>query len=432
MQGLLENKKLLLMIAGGIVVIFIVLLIVIIGILRGAGPVTLTYWGLWEPESVYSGVIADYKRIHPNVTVKYIKQSPINYRDRVVAAVNKENGPDIFKIHNSWLPTMKNSLSGVPPSVYSAANFKSTFYPVAVSDFTVSGIPYAVPLEIDTLALYINEDILRSGNAPIPTVWDGTGSFKEVAKRLTVRDVNGRITTSGAALGTAGNTDHWQDIVSLMMIQSGVNINQESNSQQAAQALSFYTSFAKGSERTWDETMDGSTLAFASGKVAMYIGPSWRYFDFKAMNPNLNFKVAPIPQLQSQSQTLNYATYWAEAVSAKSKNQKAAWEFVKYLSSKEVMTKLYTAQSKIRTFGQPYSRVDMAGLLTSDPNVGPFISGASTAKSSYLASFTGDGETGINSKVSKYYLDAINSVLKGTDIKIALETVSKGMSQLIK
>lgn len=432
MQGLLENKKLLLMIAGGIVVIFIVLLIVIIGILRGAGPVTLTYWGLWEPESVYSGVIADYKRIHPNVTVKYIKQSPINYRDRVVAAVNKENGPDIFKIHNSWLPTMKNSLSGVPPSVYSAANFKSTFYPVAVSDFTVSGIPYAVPLEIDTLALYINEDILRSGNAPIPTVWDGTGSFKEVAKRLTVRDVNGRITTSGAALGTAGNTDHWQDIVSLMMIQSGVNINQESNSQQAAQALSFYTSFAKGSERTWDETMDGSTLAFASGKVAMYIGPSWRYFDFKAMNPNLNFKVAPIPQLQSQSQTLNYATYWAEAVSAKSKNQKAAWEFVKYLSSKEVMTKLYTAQSKIRTFGQPYSRVDMAGLLTSDPNVGPFISGASTAKSSYLASFTGDGETGINSKVSKYYLDAINSVLKGTDIKTALETVSKGMSQLIK
>ena len=144
MHDLLENKKLLLMIAGGIVVIFIVLLIVIISILRGAGPVTLTYWGLWEPESVYSGVIADYKRIHPNVTIKYAKQSPINYRDRVVAAVSKENGPDIFKIHNSWLPTMKNSLSPVPSSVYSAVSFKSTFYPVAVSDLTVSGVPYAI------------------------------------------------------------------------------------------------------------------------------------------------------------------------------------------------------------------------------------------------------------------------------------------------
>ena len=95
------------------------------------------------------------------------------------------------------------------------------------------------------------------------------------------------------------------------------------------------------------------------------------------------------------------------------------------------MTKLYTAQSKIRTFGQPYSRVDMAGLLTSDPNVSPFISGAPTAKSSFLASLTGDGETGINSKISKYYLDAINSVLKGTDIKTTLETVSKGMSQVL-
>lgn len=427
MQGLLENKKLLLLAGGGILLVFIIALVIVISLWRSVGPVTLTYWGLWEPESVYTAVIADYKRTHPNVTIKYVKQSPINYRDRLTAAIAKDGEPDIFKIHNSWLPMIKSSLSPIPSTIYSAANFRSTFYPVAVTDLTVSGQPYAIPLEIDTLGLYINNDIFQKGNASAPTTWDGANGFYEVAKKLTVRDANGRITTSGAAMGTASNVDHWQDIVGLMMVQSGVNIARESNSSQAADALAYYTSFTRGG--IWDETLDGSTLAFSSGKVAMYIGPSWRYFDFKTMNPNLNFKVVPVPQLQAQK--VDYATYWADAVSAKSKNQQAAWEFVKYLSSKDVLSKLYTAQTKIRVFGEPYSRTDMASLLTSDPNVGSFISAAPTARSSYLASFTGDGETGINSKIGKYYTDAINAVNRGGDIRGVLDTVSKGITQVL-
>jgi multiple sugar transport system substrate-binding protein len=214
-----------------------------------------------------------------------------------------------------------------------------------------------------------------------------------------------------------------------MLLQAGVDPENELTSAPAAEALGFFTAFA-ASQAVWDETLDNSTLAFARGIVGMYFGPSWRYFDIKALNPGLNFRVVAAPQLAG-GETVNYAHFWAEAVSKKSKNPAAAWELLQYLASKEVLTKLYAAQSKLRGFGEPYPRLDMASLLTNDPVVGTVMAAAPTAKGWYLASFTQDGDTGINSRINKYFLDAVNGTLRGGDPAGALSTAAKGVSQVL-
>ena len=419
------DKKILILIGGGVLLALLIVGIVLTAVFKQSGPVTISMWGLWEPESVYQVVADDYKRLHPNVTVKYIKQSPINYRERMLAATSKDGGPDLIVYHNTWLPMVINNLLPIPSEVISVSDFKSQFYPV-VNSLISGGKIYGLPQSYDGLGLYVNQDIFNSGGVSLPTTWE---EFRSAAAKLTVRDTGGRIKTAGAAMGAASNVDHWQDILSLMMFQAGVDLSSGLNTQAAAETLSYYTTF-QTVDKVWDETLDNSTLAFAKGKVAMYFAPSWRFHDVKNLNPNLNFKVISVPQLTG-GKTVNFASFWAAGVSKKSGNAKIAADFLKFITSEEELTKLYSAQSKLRSFGEIYPRTKMATLLSSDPLVGAFVLAAPTAKSWYLASYTSDGETGINSRIGKYFEDAVNSVVRGTDPKSALDTAAKGVAQVL-
>jgi len=384
--------------------------------------VNLTYWGLWEPENVFSGIIADYQRSHPNVKINYIFQSPREYRERLASALASGKGPDIFRFHSTWVPMFKNDLSPIPSEIMDAAFFEAIFYPVTRQDLRVGNYYVGIPLEIDTLALFINEDIFESAGKVPPTTWD---EFRKVAVELTTRDSEGEIQIAGAALGITENIDHWSDILGLMMLQNGADLTKPIGSL-AEDALAFYTLFSKV-DRVWDETLPRSTMAFAGGKLAMYFGFSWEVFEIKKANPNLRFRILPVPQLEGTN--ITWASYWVEGVSKKSTYQKEAWEFLKYLSEKESLQKLFQAQSQIRLFGEPYSRVDMADLLSSDDLVGPFIKQAPAARSWYLCSRTFDN--GINDKMIKYFEDAVNAVNEGKTPKEALEQTVSGVGQVL-
>lgn len=418
-------KKILVFIAIGLVFLGVVFSLfgkVLPKLTKKGGQVSLTYWGLWEPESVMSEIISEYQKSHPKVKISYIQQSPKDYRERLQATILRDEGPDIFRFHNTWVPMLKDVLSPVPASIMDAATFERLFYPVVRKDLRVGNNYFGIPLEIDSLALFYNEDIFGIAGKSPPTTWD---EFRKVALELTVRDATGKILTAGAALGITNNIDHWSDILGLMLLQNGADPANPTNSL-AEDVLTFYTLFSR-SDRVWDETLPSSTYYFASGRLAMYFGPSWRVFEIKALNPNLKFRVIPVPQLPGVD--ITWATYWVEGINKKSKYLNEAWEFLKFLSSSETMQKLYQNQSKLRLFGEPYSRTDMADFLKREPYIGIFIEQAPKAKSWYLASRTFDN--GINEKIIKYYEDAINAANRGTDPKSALATVANGVKQVL-
>lgn len=421
-------KKILLILAvvllfGGIAALFLgTILPRLRGISSGA---VLTYWGVWEPAEVMEGIISEYQKSHPKVKVNYVQnlgESAKNYRERLQAAITRGEGPDIFRYHNTWLPMFKDSLALVPSSVMDTTAFESLFYPVAKSDLKNGSGYVGIPLEIDNLALFYNEDIFAAAGKMPPTTWE---DFRKLARELTVRDSSGKIQTAGAALGITSNVDHWSEILGLMMLQNGASLSNP-NDNRAQDALSYFTVFSR-SDRVWEKGLPPSTYYFASGRLAMYFGPSWRIFDIKALNQNLKFKVISVPQLSGTNMT--WASYWVEGVSSKSKYLKEAWEFMKYLSQKETMEKLYQSQSHLRLFGEPYSRTDMAELLKSEPFVGTFIQQAPQAKSWYLCSRTFDN--GINDLIIKYYEDAVNSVNGGGNVGAALATVAQGVAQVL-
>lgn len=397
--------------------------------------ITLTYWGLWEDEIIFKQIIDDYQRLHSNITISYSKQDQKQYRERLQATIDRGEGPDLFRFHNTWLPMIIRQLAPVPKTVYTDDDFTKKFYPVVTSDLKASGNYFGIPLSIDGLLLFYNEDILKSANIAVPTTWV---DVQNAVSKLTVKE-NERIVTSAIALGTAENVEHFSDILGLMMLQNGTQpvtslfSCADSGTNCAVEALTFYHKFAESPNNSWDNTLENSILAFAGGKVAMIFAPSWQVFTIKQLAPNLNFKTAPVPQLPCDRQpcpSVNLASYWVEGVSVKSKNQEAAFDFLKYLSSPETLQKNYTEQSKVRAFGEAYSLVELGKLLTENPYLSAIISQAPTMKSFYGVSRTFDGETGLDTSLLTYLKDAVNSLSQGTSPESALKTADNGFKQV--
>ncbi len=392
---------------------------------KSSSQVTLTYWGLWQDSSVMQGIIGDFERENPNIKIDYSRQDVKQYREKLATRLQNNTGPDIFAIHNTWLPMFSSSLLPMSSDVITQEVFSKNFYPVVQKDLARNGAIYAIPLGIDTLSMYVNTQLFQAAGVSVPTNWQ---DFISVSRQLTVKDETGKIQTSGAALGTFDNIAHAPDIISLLLVQNGAKLDDLSSTlKQASDALSFYTSFAAGEASVWDATLEPSMISFAKGSLAMYFGYSWDFFSIKAANPNLQFDIVPVPALVGQKQTI--ASYWAYGVSAKSSHQKEAFIFMKYLAQKETEQKLYAQESKTRLFGQPYANVDLAQSLKDSPVVFPFIAQAPDAVSSFFASDTYDNA--LNSQMNTYLGNAIRSILNDTSPATAAETLSQGVSQVL-
>ena len=390
------------------------------------GPTSLLVWGMWEEENLMRPAIEQYQRQNPNITVIYERKSSINYRTRAQTQISEGQGPDIFLIHNSWLSMMREFVFAAPTEVFSLSDYRLAFYPVAEDSFVKDDQVYGAPTEIDGLALYINEELLSQVGGTPPKNWE---EFISLAVRMTVRDEGGVIKTAGAALGTASNVDHFSDILGLLLLQQpGVNLENPAT-PSVAEILRFYTSFVTDpGKKSWDVDLPSSTQMFVEGRLGFYFAPSWRAHELRVANPNLKFKIAPVPQLPGRE--IAWASFWGWAISNKSQNPNEAWKFVKFLTSQEGEKLMYQEASKIRLFGQPYSRVDLAQEIISDPLVGAYVTQGPKFKFWYLASNTFDN--GINDEMIKYFEDGINATLAGTDPQVALQTVARGVTQVLE
>ena len=403
--------------------------------------VTLNYWGLWEEPAIINGVIADFEKENPGIKINYKRNQLNDYRTRLAGRLaksgnNEAEEVDIYRIHNTWIPMFRQYLAPVPNELVTKIGLENDYWNIYKDDLKENNNWLSVPIMYDGLALFYNQELLDASKIAIPDDW---WELEQAAKKLTVKDKNGNIEISGAGIGIVnGNVDHWSDILGLMMKQNGINFSQIKTGfdKNLEDVLKYYASFAKSTDFIWNENMPSTTSLFASGKLAFYFGPSWRVFDIEKLNKNLKYGITTVPQLpinggftgdDTELTNIHWATYWTEGVNNKSKYQAEAWKFVEFLSSKEVLEKLYTAQSQTRSFGEIYPRKSMSESLKNNNKVWPFVSVADNAKSWYLASATDDD--GLNTEMQKYFADAVNQMSQ-SEVGSILSNLKNGISQI--
>ena len=388
MNSKIDKKTLLIILIAGAFVLIVGILILFFTLSKRndnantSGGVTyygeLTYWGLWEPASVMKSVIDEYETLHPNVTIHYVQKSFSNYENNLYGLLEEGASsnilvPDVFRIGNTWLPKYQKYLSSLPVTTMTTAEYTELFYPTSISDFTgKDGNIYAMPWAIDGLGVLYNKQLLGEiGLTEAPTDWD---SFVEAAKKLTKRDSSGNITQSGLAIGTSGNIVHSASILSYLLLLNDADLIDSTrtvvnlSSTEAEIALTVYTEFADTEEGTWSGNLKNDLDMFYEGKLAMMLAPSWRVFDVIEASPSIEFDIATLPQLPGNNKVY-YSMYWGEAVSTYCENKPLAWDFINYLSSKDVQRELYSNASNIRSFGEPYSRIELATDMVGQPYV---------------------------------------------------------------
>lgn len=422
-------------------------------------------WGVWDDSDVMNDFIKMYKGKNKQVSqIKYRKIPFGEYESELIKAFAAGNGPDIFSIHNTWLAkhadlmlSMEAAVIAYNKAVDSASGcskpskitepilterqYNEAFVDVASKDFIKNKEIYGIPLTIDTLALFYNEDLFReAGIAKPPRTWE---ELKETARRLTKKDEYDNFIQSGVAMGTASNVYRAGDILALMIMQGGSSITdseklaslldsrvQKKGSDEytdpTSNALELYTSFANGSSPhySWNIKRHQSVDAFQEGQVAMMFNYTYAVENLKVKAPKINFKIAEVPQMDGAlaQEKIAYANYWGYAVSKKSLEKPSraleAWRFLKFIGEKEQVA------SYAEKTNQPASRRDIIADQIGEPVTGVFAQQALSAQSWYQPD---------EAKMSQIFESVIDKVALGSiELRDASEEIKSKIEVIMK
>jgi multiple sugar transport system substrate-binding protein len=385
--------------------------------------VSLEMWGVFDDSDAYRDVIQEYLRMNPHVkTIEYRKMDVDTYEKDLLDALAAGNGPDIFMIRNGWLPAFSNKIAPADPGLINEKAYRDALVDVAGDDFVSDGKVYAMPLSVDSLALYYNKDILNvAGIATPPRTWQEL--LREV-RPLTKIDAYGNVIQSAVAMGTAYNVNRSTDLLSMLFLQFGVAANSigqtraDFSTQASTDSMTFYTQFASTSSPyyTWNPRLDYSIDAFYQGKAAMMLNYSYQLDTIRQKNAKLNFGVAPLPQFEN-TPPVNLANYWGFAIS-KNKEVKPviageqpsapagkenelrvfeSWQFLSYLglphdgqislangltkNTKDFALTIDPAKKYLEITKKPAARRDLVSIGQNDVALAPFSAGNLIARS---------------------------------------------------
>ncbi len=411
-------------------------------------PITLTYWRVFDGVDAFDEIIANYQLLHPFVTIDYRKLRYDEYEKELLNALAEDRGPDIFSIHNTWIRKYKTKIVPMPESTtmaypvtkgtvkkevipelrttrsFTIREIKDNFVETVNKDVILEdGKVYGLPLSVDTLALFYNKDLLNNaGISDVPTYWNR--EFLQAVKKMTKQDPKRGLIQSGIALGSSSNIERYSDVLTLLMMQNGATIINDSlqvkfhtipdfakNSayNPGLEALRFYSDFANPAKESyaWNSELNNSLDMFISGNLAMMFGYSYQIPAIRAAAPKLNFSVTKFPQIEGNPPTnINMANYWVETVSKKSKYQNEAWDFIQFIVKAD-QAKLYLEATK-----KPTALRSLIASQVDDNDIGVFASQVLTARSWYRGQNVTAAEEAIKEMIDAILINTDNKKVK--------------------
>jgi multiple sugar transport system substrate-binding protein len=298
-------------------------------------PVTLRYM-IWDQNQApaMNEIITEFKKTHANIDVKVDVTPYDQYWTKLETAVTGGSAGDVFWMNGPNIVKYASNDVLLPiDDQIGADKVDLKNYPNAlVALYTVNGKHYALPKDFDTVGLWYNKPLFDAAGVKYPDESWNWQTLRDAAKKLT----NASKGVWGIAAPLRDQTGFYNTIPQ----NGGSVISDDKKSSgldkpEAIGGIQFWTDLIKDKSSPTLAQMTDTTpeSMFESGKIAMLYGGSWASTEF-AKNEYTKDKVdvAVLPQGKERATVIHGL---GNVISANTKNPKEAWEFVKFLGSKE-------------------------------------------------------------------------------------------------
>jgi multiple sugar transport system substrate-binding protein len=310
-----------------------------------ASATQLTIWlGHTSRElGVFKGVIAEYDRKHPEVTVKVVGGTNDT---KIVAAIRGGNAPDLaasFDSTNVGNYCSSGSWLDLRPLLAKDHISLGIFPKTSVYYTSYKGVQCALPLLADTWGLYYNTTLFKKAGLKNPP--RTMAQLTTYAKKLTQKNGDGSLKVVGFnpsrtfyAENSAGNFAHlfgasWLD-------------SKGKSSIASSPGWSRYLTWSKGlidwygadKLKRWQAGVGdefSASNAFETGKLAMQLDGEWRVAFIQAEHPELKYATAPPPVDSSVLGRYGSANVNGTIIGMPktTKHKAEAWALLKYLTT---------------------------------------------------------------------------------------------------
>lgn len=297
--------------------------------------VTLRYQ-IWDRNQApaLQQIVTEFKKTHPNINVQVEVTPFAQYWTKLETAATGGSAADVFWMNGpNFIKYASNGVLLPIDDQITADKLDLKNYPAAlVTLYTYNGKHYALPKDFDTVGLWYNKKLFDAAGVKYPDDSWNWNTLRDAARKLT----NPAKGVWGIAAQLADQEGYYNTIPQ----NGGYVISADKKSSGYAKpetvaGLKFWTNLIQDkSSPTLAQMTDTLPLSmFESGKVAMLYAGSWNAIEF-AQNAYTKDKVdvAVLPQGKQRATVIHGL---GNVIFASTQHPQEAWEFVKFLGSKE-------------------------------------------------------------------------------------------------
>lgn len=304
-------------------------------------PITLTFWGSYgnggnsaQQEVLNETLIPSFEASHPGITVEYVDVPYDDLLQKLTTSAAGDALPDLVRADLGWVPRFADLGVLVPLSqeMDDFQDFADATYPGVLATNLYDGEYYGLPLDTNTRVLITNQAALDAAGMDAPPA-----TFDEFEAMAAALEGTGVTAFADGGLG-AWNIMPWiwsggGDIASEDLSTSTGVLNSEENIATVQMLVDLYQAGQISTGITGNSGATSTSEGLPGGQYASILDGPWMNGIWESDFPDFAPIYSPVPAGPGGS--VSVVGGEDIVLTASSKHQEAAMEFIRFTQSEE-------------------------------------------------------------------------------------------------